>query len=459
VGSGENHFKREFSKLFQEFKAIQKRHVDIQKNVQQEAANDLSEYYTRHQQPDSALFFFKKHVAFRDSLQSEQNKKQVTRLEMQYEFDKKETFYKQEQLLSEARVREKDLLLKVSQEQLTRSQQEQKIQQLAFQNAQNQLQVAELGRLELERKKELAEKEKNEQAALLKVVSQEAELAKLRNRQQILYASLGIALLILLSGFLVSKARTRQVRLRNELERQRAEQLNRDLAHERQLLESELKTIRSQMNPHFIFNVLNSIESYILEKEPETASRLVQKFATLSRLILEHSTQSYVTADVEWRVLKLYVELEAVRFNHQFAYHFDADTDLPMAELRIPPMLVQPLVENAILHGLRPYAENDGMLRVSLVQGEKEIVFTVSDNGVGLNTNPKQTENPFSVKRQSIALKAIRDRVELINQVAKEEVASFELKDKREEGSHGTEAILRLPVQLEVEQRVTRPLL
>ncbi len=115
--------------------------------------------------------------------------------------------------------------------------------------------------------------------------------------------------LVAVTIFFISIYRIRQLRFKNSLQQQEAVQNELKLLHQYQLSESELKAIRSQMNPHFMFNVLNSIESYIMDSDRKTASRLIQKFASLTRLILENSTKSLVTADREWKALMLYMRL------------------------------------------------------------------------------------------------------------------------------------------------------
>ncbi|MET3981602.1 two-component sensor histidine kinase [Mucilaginibacter sp. UYP25] len=257
----------------------------------------------------------------------------------------------------------------------------------------------------------------------------------------------GILFIVLLTGILLSllnRYRIKQLRLNHTLQQQEAQQEAKELSYRNKLSESELKAIRSQMNPHFIFNVLNSIESYVLENDSKTASRLVQKFATLSRLILENSTQSMVIAEREWKALKLYTELEAMRFNNQFSYAFYVDPELDLATLMLPPMLVQPLIENSIHHGLRNSAEEKSSLNVRLEQTDTEIYFTVDDTGIGMEESEK-FKTYSSIKSKSIGLNAIRERIEIINEMGKTHKAGFEIRKKTEEEGLGTIAILTLP--------------
>jgi LytS/YehU family sensor histidine kinase len=216
------------------------------------------------------------------------------------------------------------------------------------------------------------------------------------------------------------------------------------LLHQSRLLESELKAIRSQMNPHFIFNVLNSIESYIMDNDKRTASRLVQKFASLSRLILENSTKSFVTADKEWKALTLYTELEAMRYNNSFTYNFIVDQELQLKTFLLPPMLVQPLIENAILHGLIVDQHPDAHLEVEIKKHDRDIFITVTDNGVGIENKSKRSPKIGGVKEKSIGLASIKERIEMINQQEPNANSSFEIKGKAD--GNGTIAILKLPI-------------
>ncbi|MES2454973.1 MAG: histidine kinase [Bacteroidota bacterium] len=284
----------------------------------------------------------------------------------------------------------------------------------------------------LEGERELANRDKEIQAG------------KLKMKQFLLYGVTAISILVLLSFYYVNRSRIGQLRLKNELQKKQAEEQTRELLHRNKLSESELKAIRAQMNPHFIFNVLNSIESYIVENDSKTASRLVQKFASLSRLILENSTQSMVTADREWRALKLYAELEVMRFNKQFSCSFHIDAGIDLSRILLPPMLIQPLVENAIHHGMRNSAADGNRINILLEQTEAEICFTVEDNGIGLDEAEK-FKTFSAIKSKSIGLSSIRERIEIFNSVNEGSRASFDVRRKRAEEGPGTIAILVLP--------------
>jgi len=273
---------------------------------------------------------------------------------------------------------------------------------------------------------------------------QQQQLSKLQVSQLYLYGALVILLISSVLLYLLNRSRIRHLRLKNELQKKQAEEQNKELINRNKLSESELKAIRAQMNPHFIFNVLNSIESYIVENDSKTASRLVQKFASLSRLILENSTQSMVSADREWKALRLYAELEVMRFNKQFSCSFHADPSIDLSRLLLPPMLVQPLIENAIHHGMRNSTAENNAITVSLEQTEGTLLFTVADNGIGIDEAEK-FKTFSAIKSKSIGISSIKERIEIFNGMNPNRLAQFELRNKQTSEGRGTIAKLTLP--------------
>lgn len=240
----------------------------------------------------------------------------------------------------------------------------------------------------------------------------------------------------------ISIYQIRQLRFKNTLQQQQAEQNALQLTFQYQLSESELKAIRAQMNPHFIFNVLNSIEAYVMDNDRKTASRLIQKFASLSRLILENSTKSFVTADREWKALMLYTELEAMRYNNSFTFDFIVDEDLQLNSLLLPPMLVQPLIENAILHGLIEKPQPNAGLKVQMNKYSDGVCIKVEDNGLGFNHKPASNIR-MVFKEKSMGLTSIKERIDMINKQQPGNKASFTIGPGPNQ--KGTIAVICLP--------------
>ena len=130
--------------------------------------------------------------------------------------------------------------------------------------------------------------------------------------------------------------------------------------------ELEVKALRAQMNPHFIFNCMNTIDAYILRKKFLEASDYLQKFSKLIRKILENSESQTISIEQEIQTLKLYVELEQEHFSHSFVSYFDIEPELMVNDYQIPSLVLQPFVENAILQGIRHLAEREGLISIIL---------------------------------------------------------------------------------------------
>lgn len=404
--------------------------------IQKDASEGLSRVYEKLKLNDSALFYYKSYALFKDSIDNSKKRDEIARLGIQYEFDKKEVTYQQQQELADEQMKQQRLQLALNAEQLSASVRLRSLQQA-------QLQFEKLAKEEKQKQLLISVNNGKLQSVKVKQLSQQQKLDKLELKELWLYAILIVLLLSSVLLFLYNKYRIRQLRFKNTLQQQQAMQINSELSYQNQLSESELKAIRAQMNPHFIFNVLNSIESYIMDNDKKTASRLIQKFAALSRLILENSTKSLVTADREWKAIKLYTELEAMRYDNAFSYTFEIDENIELKELLLPPMLIQPLIENAILHGLIESPQPGAHLAVVFNLGAIGVCVTVRDNGIGYQKNTKPLL-PKGIKEKSIGLKSILERVEMINRQNLGQTASFDI--RLGENGHGTIATICLPV-------------
>jgi LytS/YehU family sensor histidine kinase len=215
-------------------------------------------------------------------------------------------------------------------------------------------------------------------------------------------------------------------------------------AIDRELMELEMKALHAQMNPHFIFNCLNSIKEMILHDEKQNASRYLSKFAQLIRITLEESKQPFITVAQCVDHLKQYLEMEKIRFD-SFAYDIQLEPGLAANEIHIAPMLVQPLVENAIWHGLqKQQGEKTVHIRFSRKQGQ--LVCEIDDNGIGIKHS---LENGLSSRRthRSVGISNIEERLHVLNEKYN---MNCELtitdKSELEKESTGTLATLRLNI-------------
>ncbi|MCF2517702.1 tetratricopeptide repeat protein [Dyadobacter sp. CY351] len=403
--------------------------------IKRDASLGLSEIYHALKAPDSTLFYYKLFKEYGDSISNDKKKNEITRMGMKYEFDKTEAIYKQKQVLAEGQLKQNQLQLALNNAELQRG--------LQLRNLQNALLENEkLVRREKERQLLISKNNEKLQSSKLNALSQEQKLNQLEIRQLWLYGILAIIILASVLIYILNLNRIRRLRFANILQRQEAEQSTLKLEYQYQLSESELRAIRSQMNPHFIFNVLNSIESYIMDNDKRTASRLIQKFASLSRLILENSTKSLVPADKEWKSLQLYTELEAMRYNNSFTYSFVLSPDISLPTILLPPMLIQPLIENSILHGIIGAGIPDAYIAVAMQRSDQTLLITVTDNGIGLHGKTNRTVINVN-KEKSIGLKSIKERIDLIN-TQYPGSASFSIEQRADQ--QGTIAHISLPL-------------
>ncbi len=190
----------------------------------------------------------------------------------------------------------------------------------------------------------------------------------------------------------------------------KAERLKSDF--ENKLAGVELTALRSQMNPHFIFNCLNSIESYIIKNETVKASEYLNDFSRLIRLILQNSRSNYVTIKDELEALKLYMEMENLRLTKSFSYEIKLDESLDPDNTEIPPMLMQPYVENAIWHGLM-HKEESGTILVELKKLDDFLLCTIEDDGVGRKRSSELQSKRH--KKTSMGMNITQERIDIIN--------------------------------------------
>lgn len=183
--------------------------------------------------------------------------------------------------------------------------------------------------------------------------------------------------------------------------------------YEIRLNEFENSALRTQMNPHFIFNSLNTINSFINRNEPTRANQYISKFSKLIRLILNHSREKKIVMADELEVVDLYVSLERIRFDNKFDYKITASPDIELDSIEIPPLIIQPFVENAILHGLLPLPSG-GMLQINVTREEDHLLLVIEDNGVG---RKKAGEHKYALgeQRKSHGIEITLKRIELFN--------------------------------------------
>ena len=271
-------------------------------------------------------------------------------------------------------------------------------------------------------KKEMLQKKEQEKKELVY-----AEKSK-RHGQQLLFAVL-IALLISGIVFLIYS----RIHLKKTLTLQK------------ELAEYEQKALHLQMNPHFVFNCLGSISSFILQNGTDQAIKYLSKFSKLMRLTLEYSKESLIPIDREIESLENYLELEQLRFNHKFDFTIAKSNDIE-DDVALPPLLLQPFVENAIIHGLIPRKET-GKIDIDFSLGNRSLVCTITDTGIGFDTSQELKKNLLKVHK-SMALDITRKRLEMMEAFTSKtsHVDIDEMKDS-EGKTTGTKVVLVLPIQ------------
>lgn len=233
------------------------------------------------------------------------------------------------------------------------------------------------------------------------------------------------------------------VRQQHHFEKEKAIiQTERDKANlEKQMIELEQKALRLQMNPHFIFNALNTIKGYYSEGDAVNASSYISKFSKLLRMILENTEQA-IPLSKEIEMLDLYIHLNKIRYKDKFEYKLVVDENLNTDETAIPTLLLQPMVENAIIHGLSPKNE-PGVLTVSFLKKDNQLECIVEDNGIGriASTNHSLSDTGH----QSKALEITTERLQLFsNNIGKSSIEIIDLQDKGV--ALGTRVIITIPL-------------
>ncbi len=209
-----------------------------------------------------------------------------------------------------------------------------------------------------------------------------------------------MGLLILLTAFIIFRNRVAVVK--------------RQSAMKQKIAETEMMALRAQMNPHFIFNCISSIDNFILANDKENASAWLNTFAKLIRSILDNSRQTEIPFWKDWESLRLYTELEQLRANHAFSCTMEADPALLNGHYRIPPLIIQPYVENAIHHGLKHRPGGDGRLRITASLVQQQLVFVIEDNGVG-RKKAAALKDINTISHNSYGMQLSSERIQLFN--------------------------------------------
>lgn len=250
----------------------------------------------------------------------------------------------------------------------------------------------------------------------------ENEITKSESKSRTIILALVIFILLLLGG--VAFLRFRQFSFKRKLEQVQLEQ----------------KLLRSQMNPHFIFNSISNIHSLIIANENKDAAKYLSKFSKLLRLMLENSREQFVEIEHEILALENYMELQQMRFKDQFDFNFNVHKDIETDTIKIPPMVIQPFIENAIEHGIRNIGYK-GFIKIDLAFAEypNTLICIIEDNGVGLS---KSSGNKNPQKGKSLSTQITNERLEIL---AKRYHSKAELKVIEKDKESGTIVKILIP--------------
>jgi len=286
------------------------------------------------------------------------------------------------------------------------------------------------------------ESEKKQQENIL--LANENNLLESQNQNKKLWITIGFTGVAFLAAvFLIFVVRNNGRKKRKQIE------------FEKTNLEFEQKALRAQMNPHFLFNAINSIQSYILNKNQHEAYDYLAKFSKLIRIVLNNSQEKNLMLYQELEMIKLYVEMEQMRFNDRFEFNLLMNEDVHEYEMSVPAMLIQPYVENAIWHGLMnlshtdPFGENErkGILNLSLSMNDTLLKIVVEDNGIGREKS-KQYKKEDSHK--SVGMQVTEQRLLMINKMEEYENAKVIITDLSDENGKacGTRVEIFIPVNV-----------
>ncbi|WP_298902246.1 histidine kinase [uncultured Psychroserpens sp.] len=245
--------------------------------------------------------------------------------------------------------------------------------------------------------------------------------ARSKNQQLIIYSLIAGLIMLLIAAFFMYKY-IKQQRLANNL-----------LA---------LKSLRSQMNPHFIFNALNSVNSFIAINDERTANKYLSDFSYLMRAVLENSEEDFIPLQKEIELLDLYTKLEHFRFQDKFDYSITVDENVDVESYQIPPMLLQPYIENAVWHGLR-YKTEKGHLYITISKkNDTEITITIADDGIGRERS-KHLKTANQQKQKSKGMGNIKKRVAILNDMYKDKVDVY-IDDYQDAEDVGTKVVVTI---------------
>jgi two-component system, LytTR family, sensor kinase len=218
------------------------------------------------------------------------------------------------------------------------------------------------------------------------------------------------------------------------------------MENNRKIAETKLLALRLQMNPHFIFNSLTAINNFILNNDAEHASALLTKFSRFVRQVLDNSKTEWIALQDELKALQIYIELEQLRFENKFEVHIQVSQDIDRQMIHVPPLIIQPYVENAIWHGLLHKKSGIPALWINCWKENEMICLQIKDNGVGREASGNTNKNALS-SHKSHGLKVTEERLQILNQIYNVDASVHIVDLRNDEEPNGTEVTLRMKIK------------
>ena len=379
-----------------------------------------------HEQ-DSVYLYLNKYEALKDSMITEQTLQAVAELQTKYDTEKKE---KEIALLNLENERKQSDLDRLNQ--LNRFS-ELQLRQVQTENLnyQQSLKLAE------------AETAKQQSEIQLFILNEEVHnQARLQAKRLNRIIFIGFAVIIIalaLTGHLTLLAVKNKKEKEKALLQQTAAELN------RQLMEMHMKAINFQLNPHFIFNCVHSVEYLLKESKTEESIICLRKFSNLTRLMLESMSKQDIPLEQELEIVTAYMDLEQTRSINPFTYAIDLDPAIDVETTMVPPLILQPFIENAIKHG---FVDGKETYKINICLSTKDnmLLCVITDNGIGYMASYNGIRRVSGYKKESLGLKLTEDRLRVINQM-KLSQASFTIQDLQTKDNklRGTRVLLSLP--------------
>ncbi len=436
--------------------------------IKEEALRTTSVYYEQKEDFAKAFSYYQQYIVLKDSAINESKQVEINKLVLQHAFNKKEDslkliqantnadlqkqFFLNQQQQQNILLQEKELLINRqtilnNQQNLSLLNKDKVLQHLAYLKSQADLQTEQLLKAEKEGQLTLAQKETLLKSAKLNSLNKENELNISKRKQLLGYSIAALATLLFGGLYWYNRSKNKEVQLKAALVKEKAEKQIKEAEFQKSITEVSLSALQSQMNPHFIFNCLNSIKLYTAQNDTEAATNYLTKFSKLIRMALENSRTNTIDLQTELQSLELYIQLEAMRFKGKLQYQITIDENVATDFIEIPPMLIQPYVENAIWHGLM-HKENGGKVAIGIKNNATNdaLIITIKDDGVG-RAMAAALSNKKVTNHKSIGTKVTSERLSLINELYKTEASVF-IEDVLENNTiSGTLVTIKIPFE------------